>query len=364
MLRFKRETKSDGISVETIDTDSIDELYYICDIKNLRSILEHGILSHHRVAKKVSGHTDISNGDVQENRSRKRIERPEEGKKPMSLHRHTPLYLNPHNGMMHSLTYNKGDKHTTLCVLRINKAILERRNAILTDKNAACSSVSFFTPEAFTLESPASEYLTLPYGYVKEEDSSERDERKQTRQAEALIPYEVQKEYICGIFVSSAAGEAAVKAELTLAGWDCEVTIHASMFFQGKNGWPPRLSEFKIDTTMRGACPPSPESSSSEGESTEEYILPIKRQCSQAPRAAVSSPVRSVESEITSPSFFAMQTPCLEALPVSSSSSPTRLSEVNVDNVAQEVKSTSSPEPENDSEHMNRVTMGGVGLTC
>lgn len=366
MFKVKSEPKTDGSLIQTIATDSIDELYYMCDIKNLGSILQHGILSHHRVAKKVPGHTDISNSGVQDMRSRKRIERPEEDKKPMALHRHAPLYLNPHNGMMHYLTYKKGDTHKTLCVLRINKAILNRRNVTLTDKNAACSSASFFTPAAFTLESPLSDYLTLPYGYVHGEEPSKQEERKQARQAEALIPYEIQKEYICGIFVSSEAGKAAVNAELVRAAFACEITIHPSMFFQGPIGFPPRLAPFEtLQPTMEHGCPPSPASSSSDDEGFEGYEpIPIKRLCSQGPRASISSPVRSAESEITTPLFFAKQAPCLETLLLPSSSSPVRSSEADADRALQETAATSSTGPGNDNEDARHKTIGGDGPAC
>lgn len=358
MFKVKSERKMDGTLTKVIDKDSIDELYYMCDIANLISILEHGILSHRRVDRKIMGHTDISNDGVQENRSRKRIERPEASKKPMSLHRHTPLYLNPHNGMMHSLTRNNNDKdkHKSLCVLRVDKAILNRRNVIFSDKNAACSSTSFFTPDAFKLESPASEYLSLPYGYVPDEDPLVREERKQTRQAEALIPYEVQRAYIRGILVSNSASKAAVEAELMQAGLQYEVDVVSSMFFHGNHGWPPRLN---LSTVTRlpslEECPASPESSSSEEESDEMY-LSLKRHCPQIPLASISSPTRL--SEIDCTLLFAKQLPCPETSTMPSKSSPTRLNKVDIDSLSKEVASTSSPESENDNE------MAGVGKTC
>lgn len=256
-----------------INKDDIQELYYMTSIKNLPSILQNGILSHRRIGKLSANHTDVSNQEVQQRRAWKNIERVEENKPPKNLHSFAPLYLNPHNAMMFVLR----SKHDELCVIRVRKEILDRRNAILSNRNAAIDRVTFFTPSAFQLSGSEVEYISSSIGYSKNDSESQREDRKQTRQAEALIPYNIQSEYFIGFFVSNDVTKQKVESILSTAGKNLPIATHPTMFFQ-KSGFPPALSDFDVlstDATFKR--PPSPTSSDDESDDIGEPH-PLKRQ--------------------------------------------------------------------------------------
>lgn len=214
---------------EVIKKDNIQELFYLTHIDNLSSILVNGILSHKRAKKNQPKHQDISNNDVQGRRSKKIIPRVNEVKKPLNLHRHVPLFLNAHNAMT-SLK-----KSESVCILRLYSKILDRGDAVITNRNASTDKADFYTVEAFELTKESTEIIksSEPFCLLGKKSDSEREEFKQVKQAEVLLPYHIHSKYVGGIFVPNEKIEQEVKdiLETIPEKKDLHISIHPSIFF-------------------------------------------------------------------------------------------------------------------------------------
>lgn len=226
--------RSRPITDHELNKDDILELYYITPIGNLESILQKGILSNRRAAKSNPKHNDISDGEVQDIRAGKKIRRADPAKPEMSLHKFVPLYLNPHNAMM----YMRKSQHAELCILRIRREILNRGDVILSNQNAATYPARFFPSSEFRLSPQSTKFLTSPVStrFFSDNPVEQQDKQgklKQVRQAEVLVPYQIDPSYIADIFVSGPEAEITVSAVLQNLQSTLNIRINQSMFFQG-----------------------------------------------------------------------------------------------------------------------------------
>jgi len=155
--------------------------------------------------------------------------------KPLNLHRFVNLFLNPNNAMILAI-YNQGQgkPSSEMCIIRINREILQRGDVILTDQNASTDGAGFYTTNGFTLDEAHTEYLSNPIScFFKKEAVGEAKEkqRKHIRQAEALVPYKIDVSYITGFFVSCKPAYEQLFA--ILAGRLLPVEVKPDIFFQG-----------------------------------------------------------------------------------------------------------------------------------
>jgi len=111
--------------------DELEDLHNITHLKNLPSILEHGIVSHER-AKKLN-HESVAMQEIQDRRA---IVVLPNGRR---LHSYANLYINARNKMMFKIR----DRHKELCVIRIAKGVLELQGVVVTDQNASSDRVRF-----------------------------------------------------------------------------------------------------------------------------------------------------------------------------------------------------------------------------
>jgi len=113
------------------------------------------------------------------------------------LHEYANLYICPRNPML----LKKSDIHDQICVLRVSASILDIRNVIITDSNAASKYVSF---------KPAPDGLAIvDWGRTFAEWWTHNDQIEQWRHsaqkcAEVLVPDYVPPRYIEGAYVSCA----------------------------------------------------------------------------------------------------------------------------------------------------------------
>ena len=112
----------------------VKELHYITHIDNLRSISQYGILCY-RKAKKVLRQS-IADPEIQKRREKVVIPG---GKR--KLHDYVNLYFNARNPMM----FKRKDMHEELAVLRIDSAILDEFEVVISDGNAASDYAKFHT---------------------------------------------------------------------------------------------------------------------------------------------------------------------------------------------------------------------------
>lgn len=258
---------------ESLRREDIEELHYIISIANLASIMEHGILSHRRVARLGIAHDDVSASGVQDRRAFVIVPRADVTKGSLRLHRHANLYLNAHNAMMYVDVEKYG--HENLCVLRIRREILDRGDAMLSTRNSSTNGVRFFTPTARDpLYSPRStHYLTVDRVLGFGED---KEVGKPIRQAEVLLPYQIDPSYIGGVFVSCENSRVLVKATLESLELDLPITVHPSLFFQGKTRFVSLehftpLSALITDVERSKLHTALPESSPEPSDAEEEY---------------------------------------------------------------------------------------------
>jgi hypothetical protein len=113
--------------------EEIAELHYLAPMKNVSSILKHGILSHNRAAKLI--HNDISMHEIQDRRAKKRVPG------GLFLHDYVNLYFNGRNKMM----AKKRMEHDSLCVLQIDPAVLSLSGAVIADQNASSNWALFLS---------------------------------------------------------------------------------------------------------------------------------------------------------------------------------------------------------------------------
>jgi hypothetical protein len=170
----------------------INCLYNINSIKNLKSILQHGILSKNMLIKHRIEYVDISNPSVQNRRDLIRV--PNHRK----LHDYANLYFNARNPMLYYLIKNKNIDD--LCVLCINKRVLDLPETLVTDRNAASTLAVFETPEN------AINHLNFDIIFAKywnDHDPLKKDEQKLIKCAEVLILNKVPSCYIICIKVGT-----------------------------------------------------------------------------------------------------------------------------------------------------------------
>jgi hypothetical protein len=171
--------------------EDIVELHYIAPIKNVRSILEHGILSHNRAAKLA--HDDISMPAIQDRRAKK----PVPG--GLLLHDYVNLYFNARNKMM----AKRRPEHDRICVLRISPEALNLPGAIVADQNASSNWALFLSSPAGLQKLHAEEVFVRSWKFPN-------DQIREWRLgslvcAELLIPHVVEPKLILGAYVLDVA---------------------------------------------------------------------------------------------------------------------------------------------------------------
>lgn len=191
---------------KTLTSDDIDSIYYIVNIKNLVSILKHGILSHNAARQQgvYQAKHDISDEGVQKIRHSKNFFSPRTHTK-RKLHEYANAYLQPYNAMM--MVIQKETSREELCVVRISRQILEDRKdeVVLTTKNAACHQAKFVAPQQWTLSPFSTKALTSTYlsGLPSKQWAGRLTflKAKQSRQSEALFPGKIEPHYINAVYV-------------------------------------------------------------------------------------------------------------------------------------------------------------------
>lgn len=190
------------------------ELHYITPIANLDSILHHGLLSKCRA--KRFGHKSIAMEEIQRIRKNKKVP----GARP--LHEYVNLYFCARNPML----YKRKNQHAEICVLRISTAVLDLRNVIIADGNAASDYTRFWpSPEGLEYVDEAivfAEYWTDP-------DEIVAWRKKRIKCAEVLVPDRVDPKFILGVYVSCEQAKRNVEAmNLSL-----HVKVDTHLFFMG-----------------------------------------------------------------------------------------------------------------------------------
>ena len=166
----------------------IKELYFITHIDNMKSIALHGIVSRNLAKKKMLNFSDISEEGVQNRRSGKKI--PGTNK---VLHDYANLYFDAHNPMLSA----RRSKNNEICVLKIKNEVLDFKDVIITDKNAARECWFKTVVERLPLLDRDEVFAT----FWLNDDYWEQERLKGIKCAEVLVPNEIRPNYIFGAYV-------------------------------------------------------------------------------------------------------------------------------------------------------------------
>lgn len=196
--------------------DDITELHYITPISNLPSILEVGILSHHKA--QFIRHLSVANEDVQ---SKRRWKPTLDGR---NLHTYVNLYFNANNPMLYVLRH----MHKDLAVLSIDPTVIDTPGVYITDGNAASTVTRFLTPDVDGFSVLSNEDIYSEYWTSSQMTQDEKDEASRRRCAEVLVPNHIHRSFIKRVYCSCKESMAAVES----GGCTIEVKLNEQMFFQ------------------------------------------------------------------------------------------------------------------------------------
>lgn len=188
-------------------------LYSIMPLENIPSVLVYGILSHDLAAR--LSHQSVALEDVQKKRDAKVTN---SGK---GIHYYANLYFDAHNPMLSRLR-NKNDE---LCILAISPEVLNIKDVVVTDRNAATNIVQFLEPSQMT-ECLNFDIIYMNY-WIDENDQLRTASNKAIKCAEVLVPERIPPEYIIGAIVVNTL----VKEKLELMNFNRIIKVDPRRFF-------------------------------------------------------------------------------------------------------------------------------------
>jgi hypothetical protein len=195
--------------------DELQELHNIQPISNMRSILERGILCNRRAAK--IPHTSVAMEEIQD---RRRVVVVPGG---LPLHNYANLYFNARNKMMYKLRRTIGCQ--SLCVLRLDPAVLDLEGTVIADQNASSTYARFFpSPGGLSFI----ERDRIFAGSWLHNDQRDTWRHAAEMCAEVLIPDFVAAGFIVGAYVISDNSRRALSDETDA---DLPVTVQSGIFF-------------------------------------------------------------------------------------------------------------------------------------
>lgn len=204
--------------------EEIKELHYICLIKNLKSILEHGILCHNSACKIDNIDMSFADSKVQERRRKKLLPN------GRALHEYVNLYFDARTPTLFKRIDPRGESLVNeLCVCQVDPAVLDRREVWVTDMNAAASIACFYT--VFEGLPKLDKKLVYARSW-KSDDAREYDRRKKMRCAEVLVPDKVTSQLIIGVKGGSSMALESIGITMNEVNRNIPVLLDKDLFFQ------------------------------------------------------------------------------------------------------------------------------------
>ncbi|MCD8003447.1 MAG: DUF4433 domain-containing protein [Clostridia bacterium] len=188
-------------------------LYNITAIENIPSIMQCGILCYDEVQN--TPHESIAMNDVQKRRDNIKVP---DG---LRLHSYANLYFDYHNPML----YKRQDMAEDICILALSIKVLDIDDCVVTDRNAATTLAKFY---------PASEGLTkLDFNSIFIRDWNDPDpyiknELRQKKCSEVLVPKHIPFEYVCGANVVSESA----KQKMVNLGFNKRIAVSSEVFYK------------------------------------------------------------------------------------------------------------------------------------
>ena len=187
-------------------------LYNIQSINNIPSIIQYGLLSNEKTRKME--HTSIAMEEVQQKRDTVYIPN------GLQLHQYVNVYFDPKNPMLSA----RRSENENICILKIDRCILDLKDTIVTDRNASSNYAGFYSPEVGLHKI---DFKTVYATYWTDDDYYEYLRKKSVKCAEVLVPHKIPYIYItCAAVVNERA-----KEKMELVGFDKDIVIEPRLFF-------------------------------------------------------------------------------------------------------------------------------------
>lgn len=187
-------------------------VYNIQAIDNIPSIMKRGILSNEKAA--AIEHISIAMNEIQNRRDGVFIPN------GMPLHRYANAYFDSRNPML----FKRKDEKENLCILKIDRKILDLDGVIVSDCNAASRYAGFYSPEIGLKEIDFRLVFATDW---RDENLNEYYKKKSIKCAEILVPYVIPYRFVTAVAVSSF--EASQKLEKI--GFDKTIVVEPQQFF-------------------------------------------------------------------------------------------------------------------------------------
>lgn len=194
----------------------VKSLFYITHIENVRSILDHGILSHARIEADKVPTTPIYDAGIVSNRKEKAT--PDN----KGLWQYANVYFQPRNPMMYRVIHEK-DKRD-LAVIGVNPSVMTSHGAFITDGNAASSPTQFYEP------SQGEKIISQQWKVIQSEWWNDLNGSKRKIMAECLVPDHISPSQIHTVFVSGH--ESKKRLEGMVGASKTPIVPEPKMFFQ------------------------------------------------------------------------------------------------------------------------------------
>ncbi len=201
----------------------INNLYYICHLDNLKSILEHGLLSHNEVqtlTPKAIYDESIIN--------RRATIKPND---TQTLWDFSNLYFNARNAVLYRVVHEQGVEN--IVIIQFKQSVLDyakQHNGLVSIGNAAHSESSFVEIENGLKQ------LKKIWSFWNKEYWNESDGSKRLMMSELLVEKKIPTNYIDSVYVATGAINNKIKQ---LTSFD-NIIIQSDLFFrpQYKNKLP------------------------------------------------------------------------------------------------------------------------------
>jgi hypothetical protein len=188
------------------------ELHCIMPMDNLPSVLQHGILSYERAAALL--HRSVAIPEVQERRDQRQVPG------GLRLHQYANLYFHARNPML----FKRLDQAAVLCVMRVDRDVMQLPGVVLSDQNAA-SDYARFRAFAQIGEIDMDRVYAADW---RHQDRITYYRQKAAKCAEVLVPERVEPRFLIGAHVVDTAA----RDRLSALGFSLPVEITSSLFFR------------------------------------------------------------------------------------------------------------------------------------
>ncbi len=199
-----------SLSDDFMQTTGKSGFYNIMPIKNIPSVLQHGVLSYEHATNMP--HSSVAMSEIQSKRNNVCVPN------GMKLHEYANVYFDARNPML----YKRRDEE--ICVLKISPQILDLPDVVVADRNASSDYVRFFEPQ-YSLDKLN---FNLIYAeYWKDDDYFEYLKKKSFKCAELLVPHAINPAFITAVAVKDDND----KDKLLSMGFNKRIYVDKHLFF-------------------------------------------------------------------------------------------------------------------------------------